>query len=93
MTIASLPSQLQLIERVERALLVLAYLIELDGDVHVPLYEKFEAELRELKAVADVKARASERLAAYRRSGERNAISSRNFNLSSSEGPFPYLGL
>ncbi len=45
MTVASLSPQLSLIERVERALLLLAYLIELDGDIHVPMYEKFEAEL------------------------------------------------
>ncbi len=34
-----------IIERIERALVVLAYFIELDGDVHVAMYEKFEAEL------------------------------------------------
>jgi hypothetical protein len=93
MTIPSPPSQLPLIERVERALLLLAYLIELDGDVHVPMYEKFEAELAELKAIADVKSRARERLAAYRRLGDRKAICSKNFSFSSSEGPLPYLGL
>jgi len=42
----------------ERALLMLAYLIELDGDVHVPMYEKFETELKELKARQDAKAQA-----------------------------------
>ena len=42
----------------ERALLVLAYFIELDGDVHLPMYEKFEAEVKELKARQDVKSRA-----------------------------------
>ncbi len=93
MTIQPPPSQLPLIERIERALLVLAYLIELDGDVHVPMYEKFEAELAELRASVAVKSRASERLAAYRRSGEQKAICSRNFNFSSNEGPLPYLGL
>ena len=40
-------AQLSTIERIERALVVLAYFIELDGDVHVPMYEKFEAELAE----------------------------------------------
>jgi hypothetical protein len=39
-----------MIERMERALLMLAFLIELDDDVHVPMYENFEAELKELKA-------------------------------------------
>jgi hypothetical protein len=82
-----------LIERIERALLLLAYLIELDGDVHVPMYEKFESELAELKAVADVKARASRRLAAYRESGTRKAICAKNLSFNSSEGPLPYLGL
>lgn len=88
-----LPTTPPLIGRIERALLLLAHFIELDGDVHVPMYEKLEVELAELQATADVKARASERLAAYRRSGEHKAISSRNLSLSSSEGPFPYLGL
>jgi hypothetical protein len=82
-----------LTERIERALLLLAYLIELDGDVHVPMYEKFESELAELKAVADVKARASQRLEIYRQSGERKAICSKNLSFNSNDGPLPYLGL
>ena len=87
---SALPS---LAERIERALLLLAYFIELDGDLHVPLYEKFEAELAEMRANADVKARASQRLAIYRRSGDGKAISSRYLSFNSNEGPFPYLGL
>ncbi len=87
------PPSTQLIERIERALLLLAYFIELDGDVHVVLYEKFEAELAELKAKASVRARASERLTSYRQLGAGNAIISRNLSLSSSDGPLPYLGL
>lgn len=81
------------IERIERALVLLAYFIELDGDVHLPMYEKFEAELTELKALADVRTRASERLEAYRQAGERKAICAKNLSLSSSEGPLPYFGL
>ena len=87
------PAQPNLIERIERALLLLAYFIELDGDVHVPMYEKFEAELAALKTAADVKVRARQRLEAYKRSGDGKAISSRNLSFNSSEGPFPYLGL
>ncbi len=87
------PAQPDMITRIERALVLLAYFIERDGDVHVPMYEKFEAELAELKVVADVKARASERLARYRQSGEGKAIMSKNLSLSSNEGPLPYLGL
>lgn len=63
-----------LIERVERALLMLAYFIELDGDVHLPMYEKFEAELKELKARQDVKARAHQLLVTYREAGALKAI-------------------
>ena len=87
------PAQPNLIERVERALLLLAYFIELDGEVLVPMYEKFEAELAELKAMADAKARARQRLDAYKRSGEGKAISSKYLSFNSSEGPLPYLGL
>ena len=47
-----------MIERMERAMVLLAYFIELDGDVHVPMFEKFEAELKALKQAEDVKARA-----------------------------------
>ncbi len=61
-------AQLGQIERVECALLVLAYCIELDGDVHLPMYRQFEAELAELKSAAKAKLRAGERLAAFRRS-------------------------
>ena len=86
------PAQPSLIERIERALLLLAYFIELDGDVHVPMYEKFEAELAELKATADAKARASERLAAYRQSGERKAIVFQNFGLNTSDAAAPNSG-
>ena len=68
MTVAN-DDRLSLIERMERALLMLAYFIELDGDVHVPMYEKFEAELKELKARQDVKARAHHLLSTYREAG------------------------
>ena len=66
--------QLPMIERIERALVVLAFLIERDGDVYVPLYEKFEAELQELKAREDTKSRARRRLEAYSEAGALKAI-------------------
>ena len=53
------------IERLERALVLLAYFIELDGDVHLPMYEKFEAELAELKTKEAIKYRASKRLQSH----------------------------
>ena len=86
------PSQSSLIERLERALLLLAYFIELDGDVHVPMYEKFEAELAELKTLADVKVRARQRLEAYKRSGDDKAIVVRNFDFNSSRRAAPNFG-
>ncbi|WP_448044369.1 hypothetical protein [Bradyrhizobium liaoningense] len=57
------------IERLERALVLLAYFIELDGDVHVPMYEKFEAELAELKTKEAIKYRARKRLECYLNEG------------------------
>ena len=79
--------------RIERALVLLAYFIELDGDVHVPMYEKLEAELEALKATSDTMTRASERLARYKLAGTEKAILSKNLSLSSSDGPLPYFGL
>lgn len=79
--------------RLERALLVLAYLIVEDGDVHVALYEKFEAELQELRRKESAKDRARQLLATYNRLGGTSAILSRNLRLSASEGPLPYFGL
>jgi phage antirepressor YoqD-like protein len=57
------------IERLERALVLLAYFIELDGDVHLPMYERFEAELAELKTKEAAKHRARKRLESYLNEG------------------------
>ena len=57
------------IERLERALVLLAYFIELDGDVHLPMYEKFETELAELKTKEAAKHRARMRLESYLNEG------------------------
>jgi hypothetical protein len=56
-------------ERLERALVLLAYFIELDGDVHLPMYEKFEAELSELNKKEALKHRARQRLDSYLNEG------------------------
>jgi hypothetical protein len=66
--------QLPIIERMERALVLLAYFIELDGDVHLPMYEKFEAELRDLKKKEDTRARARSLLLSYSEAGTLKAI-------------------
>ena len=57
------------IDRLERALVLLAYFIELDGDAHLPMYEKFEYELAELKRKDAIKCRARERLESYLNEG------------------------
>lgn len=82
-----------LITRLERALVLLAYLIEIDGDLHVPLYEKLEAVLQDRLSAEDTKSPARQRLAAYSRSGGLNAMRSKTLSLSSSDGPLPYFGL
>lgn len=91
--IAQQKQELTLIERTERALLLLAYFTELDGDVHLPMFEKFEAELAELKRAETARERARRLLDNYSRDGGVKAIESRNLSLSSSGGPLPYLGL
>jgi hypothetical protein len=50
------------IERVERGLSILAYLIERDGPVYVPHYEKLERELEALRRQEGTIARARRRL-------------------------------
>jgi hypothetical protein len=66
--------RLPMIERIERALVLLAYFIELDGDVHLPMYETFEAELQELKSREGARERARRRLMAYSDAGASRAI-------------------
>lgn len=87
------PQQLPLVERIERALLLLACFIELDGEVHVPIYERFEAELEKLRRAEDTKDRARRLLASYNRAGGVKAIADKNLSFNSSGGPFPYFGL
>jgi hypothetical protein len=54
------------IERVERGLAILAYMMELDGPVYAPLYENLERALDELHRQEDTVARARRRLESYR---------------------------
>ena len=90
---ASTEKDIVFIERIERALVLLAYFIRLDGDAHVAMYEKFESELDELRRRESTKERALRLLASYSRSGQAKAIKSKNLTLSSNGGPLPYLGL
>jgi hypothetical protein len=63
-----------MIERVERALVLLAYFIEDEGDKYLPIYEHLERELEKLRANADTRSRARQRLLAYSERGALNAI-------------------
>lgn len=85
--------QLPLADRIERALVVLALFIELDGDVHIPMYEKFERELAELRRKEATRERARRLVLSYGEAGTLNAERPKNLSLSSSDGPLPYLGL
>jgi hypothetical protein len=60
---------------------LLAYFIELDGDVHLPMYEKFETELAELKAKDAIKHRARRRLESYLNEGRLESNSLKIFEL------------
>ena len=59
-----------LIERIERALILLAYFIELDGDVHLAMFERFESELEVLKKRQATRELAAALLEAYRCSND-----------------------
>jgi hypothetical protein len=67
-------SQPSMIQRIECALVLLAYFIELDGDVYVPMYEKFEAELQELKRKEKTEQRAQRRLMSYRENSKNDSL-------------------
>lgn len=58
--------QLMTIERLERALLIVARCIELDGPVHMPAYERLEQKLEAMKRSSGAMDRARERLEANR---------------------------
>ena len=81
----------QLLARVERALVLIACFIELeDGSDYIPLYERLESELENLRRRESTKQRARQLLAAaYSLEGGSNAIFSKNLSLSSSDGPLP----
>jgi hypothetical protein len=46
------------VERLERALVLCAYLIELDGPIMIPMFERIERDLAALRQTQDTVARA-----------------------------------
>ena len=51
--------------RVERAMLIVAYLIQIEGDMHLPLYGELEKALSDLRSNEDLRERALGRLNAF----------------------------
>jgi hypothetical protein len=63
------PHQPVTIERLERALAAVAYMMVRDGPVLVPIFEKLERELARMKSDQDAIGRAKQLLEAYRVAG------------------------
>jgi hypothetical protein len=61
----NVPHQPVTIERLERALAVVAYMMERDGPVLVPIFEKLERELAKMKSDQDAIGRARQLLESY----------------------------
>lgn len=62
---ASNPQDDVTIERLERGLALLAYLIERDGPVYAPLFERLERELEAMRSRDDTVSRAKRLLESY----------------------------
>jgi hypothetical protein len=61
-------------ERLERALVYLAYLITVDGPIYTPLFDRLEQEILETRRQATPLERAQRVLAAYTTGGGTKAI-------------------
>jgi hypothetical protein len=53
------------VERLERALVLCAYLVELDGPIMIPMFQRLERDLAVLRAQQDTVARAKRLLESY----------------------------
>jgi hypothetical protein len=74
MTTVNVPHQPVTIERLERALVVAAELMERHGAPMVPIFEKLERELAKMKSDQDAIGRAKQLLESYRTAGGVKAI-------------------
>jgi hypothetical protein len=77
-----------MIEQVERALALAAYIVLRHGPVYAPYIDRLERELEAARRT-DPTVRAKRILEAYTVKGARNAIRSSHSRLCSSEGPTP----
>ena len=62
------------LDRLERGLALVAYLMELDGTVLAPIFEKLEREVEAMRARQDTTARARRLLDSYRIAGGLKAM-------------------
>lgn len=62
------------IERIERALVLAAHVVMLDGEVYLPLFNRLENELQSARRQADAMSRARTLLESYTSSGALKAI-------------------
>jgi hypothetical protein len=63
---SSVPHEPVTIERLERVLVAMAYIVTVHGAVFIPLFEQFEHELAAMKADQDAVGRAKKLLEDYR---------------------------
>jgi hypothetical protein len=74
MMVKTISSDIVTVERLERALVLLAYAMECDGPVYAPLFDKLEDELKTLRRQQDTVSRAKRLLASYSVAGGVKAI-------------------
>jgi len=74
MKMVNVPHQPLTIERLERALVVAAQLMERHGPLMVPIFEKLERELAKVKSDQDAIGRAKKLLESYEMAGGVKAI-------------------
>lgn len=88
MTTVGPGAQLSKVERIERALVLSAYIVTRHGEKYAGYMERLAAELEEARR-DDPMARARKILEGYTRSGGGRAIRSSQLSLTSSDSPSP----
>lgn len=82
------PEKLPLVERLERALVLAAYIVVRHGPQFAPIVERLESELAAARRDDPVE-RAKRILERYTADGGRNAMRLSHFNFKESDGPLP----
>jgi hypothetical protein len=71
---ATASSETVTLDRLERGLTLVAYLMQLDGPVLAPIFEKLERDLEVMRASQDTAARAQRLVESYKTAGGVKAI-------------------